>query len=419
MKPRIESPRRRFPWLALRCFALGALAIVPGCGSKKTPTEPVITVRRELGPAVQYSTNGVRTGKLAIGDVNGDGRKDVVVVGHSSALLIYTQTASGVLSGPQIVNTDLDLRGVAIGDLDHDGLPELAVSGISLNALIGYLGRLEVFPGDPVTGPAPVAHGVGSNNVGDLAIGDLNSDGRNDVAVMADWTTAPGAGNISIFRQTPADTLDAEFIYQQVGVRTAGEIHIADMTGDGRADLVVQSSLLEFSAIAQLANGSLSTTPAPYTVQTSYWPNFDSFAVGDLNGDGLNDVVADAPGNNSYLNVFLQSGGTLAAPGLVPESYPPYGVEIADINGDGLNDVLGDLVSPGYPSSVGEVRVYYQSSTHTFSGFVAYTFPTVSGGGSAEHQSLAVGDVTGDGWPDAVVTWADEGVWVLPSVPTP
>ena len=49
--------------------------------------------------------------------------------------------------------------------------------------------------------------------------------------------------------------------------------------------------------------------------------------------------------------------------------------------------------------------------------WIAYTFPTSADGGSFSHQSLSIGDINNDGWPDAVVTWLDEGVFVLLNAP--
>jgi hypothetical protein len=99
---------------------------------------------------------------------------------------------------------------------------------------------------------------------------------------------------------------------------------------------------------------------------------------------------------------------------LVNVGSSPYGLEIVDINGDGLNDIVGDRVDPGF-SAQGNILVYYQNADHAFKTQTSYTFTTKSGGGSAWHQNLSVGDVTGDGRPDAVVTWSSEGLFVMPN----
>jgi len=377
---------------------------------------------RTLGPAVHYSTNGIRVGKTVIGDLNGDGRNDVAVIassGYGQVILVYYQNSSGTLEPPLVITTDVGLRGIAIGDVNGDGKADLVVSGLAVAANSGWLSRIVVLLQDPTTGQLLPGREtpVSANNVGDLAIGDLNSDGRNDIAVLAEWTSVSGMGNLCLFYQNSDGTLQPEVIYNKVPVMYTGEIHIADLNGDGRNDVVLQTNLLVLGVITQTATGTLSDTPVSYDVQTSYWPNVSAFAVGDVNGDGRPDIAVIDPGNNGYLNVFLQgSGGTLTRV-LADTIGPPYGIEIADIDGDGLNDILGDFTFPSVPTSLGAVEVFYQTRDHRFGSSTVYEFPTTSGGGSAEHQSLAVGDVTGDGKPDAVMTWADEGLWVLPSVP--
>ena len=81
-----------------------------------------------------------------------------------------------------------------------------------------------------------------------------------------------------------------------------------------------------------------------------------------------------------------------------------------DVNGDGLNDILGD--------EYGEIRIWYQNTDHTFRNYVVHDYNLGGSGGSAQFRALTLGDVTGDGLADAVVTLSSRGVYVFPNIGT-
>ena len=179
------------------------------------------------------------------------------------------------------------------------------------------------------------------------------------------------------------------------------------MNHDGSNDIVLQSGDKQLAVIKQISPGIFSSTPDFYTVQTNYWPWFRSFALADLNSDGWVDViVADLTGN---LNIFYQdTNGTLTGPTI--QSYGADEVKVADLDGDGLNDII--LLIYG-----NWVRILYQSPNHSFQDPLLYTLPTQSAGGTFVHQALSVGDMTGDGLPDILSSWSNEGIFVLPRMP--
>ncbi|HKW36859.1 MAG TPA: FG-GAP-like repeat-containing protein [Burkholderiales bacterium] len=353
-----------------------------------------------------------------IGDLNGDGRNDVAVIENSlgSRILVYYQNSQGKLDPPQLITTDLAISGIAVGDVNNDGWTDLVVSGNSTTATSGLLGRIAVFRQDSVahTLGAPQELVPSTNNVGPVAIADLNHDALPDIVSAGSGSGVNGV--VSIFFQGPSGTLGPEVTYTSVPVAFSvgyGEIHVADMNNDGMNDIVLQSGQLQLAVIKQVSAGVFSGTPDFYNVTTSYWPYFSSFRLGDLNGDGLIDVVTSDPGNSGYLNMFLQNGsGTLTGPTLKTATFLGQSeVDMADLDGDGLNDliVLGDGNT---------VQILYQGADHSFANSLTYTLPTFSTGGTTVHQALSVGDVTGDGLADIVASWwADESVYVVPRLP--
>lgn len=433
--PLVRKPRIT-PWLVLAIL----YATLPACGGGGTSSNlaasggPVQPQARKLEATAQYSFGSLSapTGqpifsKTVIGDFNGDGRNDVATfttatINGSDVVVMY-QATDGTFQSFVSLNSISDLgltaiNDIAVGDLNGDGRMDLAVLGNPLPQTIGSGPQLIVLYQDSAgnLGP-PLSVTVSSDQLavgGRLAIGDMNADGRNDVVVGGNPVTvilqgsdgSLGAGAGSIFTVNANSSFD-------------GEVHIADMDADGNNDLIFQAGNKSIGILRQMSPGVFSGTADLYQVVTSYWNSFYTFEVGDLNGDGKNDVVVLDPGNSGYLNIFLQnSSGTLDAPQLVTiMSSPLYGIEIADINKDGLNDIVGEVVDASYPTGVGQVHVFYQKSDHTFQNSTAYLFPTSAGGGSSFHQALSIGDVNGDGWPDAVVSWQDEGIFVLQNIP--
>jgi inhibitor of cysteine peptidase len=342
---------------------------------------------------------------------------DVAIIGERDGgqhILVFHQNSKGAFDpAVDIPVQDITLRGLAIGDVNNDGKDELVVSGISRTATTGSLGRMVVYHQNATNGtlePSPEVI-VSSMDVGDLCVADLNSDGRKDIAVLG--SSAPATkGNISIYYQKNDGTLDQEYVYKESFVRVTGNLRAADMNSDGRNDLVFQSGDSEVSVVRQLAGGTLSAIPDPYTVPTDNSSFAGIFAVGDADGDGKNDVVAVSSGTTGFFYIFLQNGaGKLDPPfriNLLQRS--PDAIELADINGDGLNDIVGSLAD--------YVVVYYQGADRRFSAsdFKSFAVQASGAGNPASPPALATGDVTGDGLRDVLVTGMNEGLFVLPGM---
>jgi fibronectin type 3 domain-containing protein len=338
---------------------------------------------------------------VAVGDDTGDGRNDVVMTTSQGYypfdpvndyhLFVFTQRADGTLSSP--ISYPTAARGsnrpqsVAIGDITGDGKADVVVG-------IAGLG-VQVFPqlaSGSLGSPAMTSTG----NSFKIRLGQLDGDARLDVAGVG-W----GTNTVSVLLNDGNGGLRTPIQYaaQHDGYE---DLEIADVTSDGRDDLIVMSGqglVPNISVVAQLATGGFGPA-AEYRVGTNLLTN--GIGVGDVTGDGRNDVVAGYGGNGAFVAVFAQTAsGTLAGPVSYPSYDFPEPVDVADLDVDHLGDALAI-----HSASVG---VYRQLKDGTLSTEERYPIPA----SAHDPHGLAIGDVNGDSAPDVVLADNRYGLVVL------
>jgi hypothetical protein len=328
--------------------------------------------------AAMSSATGGAPLSVVVADINGDGRMDAVtanrgsVRGHTISILIGHGNGTFV-QAPRFATGSGSSYAVA-GDFNGDGVLDLAATNSSSNDVSVLLGR-----GDGTFQPAGT-FASGGTEPRSVAVGDFNRDTVLDLAV-ANYSSSSvsallgnGDGSFRIAISTAAN-------FQ------VSSVAVGDFNGDGQADLAVcgRGYAQSGPACVLLGNGDGTFRPGPSLPY--YGPSSPRFvAVADMNGDGLADLVI---GEDAYkrLIVLLGNGdGTFMAPRSADVGWV-LALAVGDFNADGAPDVA---VATSDFMAANDVKVLPGNGDGTFQAAARYSIPGL-------RSSMNMGDFNGDG----------------------
>ncbi|WP_439504316.1 beta strand repeat-containing protein, partial [Sediminibacterium sp.] len=347
---------------------------------------------------------------VAIGDLDGDGKPDLAVANYNSntvSVLRNTSTSGSISSASFADKVDFSTRtgpiSVAIGDLDGDGKPDLAVSNGSSN-------NVSVFRNTATSGSintssfaAKVDFTTGTNPQS-IAIGDLDGDGKPDLTV-ANWSS----NTFSIFRNTATSgSISTSSFAAKVDFTTGTNpqsVAIGDLDGDGKPDLAVanggSNSVSVFrntATIGSIVSGSFSAK-----VDLTTGANPRSIAIGDLDGDGKSDLAIAIQSSNA-VSVFRNTAtsgsigsGSFAASVFFQATNGPFSIAIGDLDADGKSDLLFSNSGTSTVSVLRNTATSGSIGSGSFAAKIDFTTGT-------NPYSVAIGDLDGDGKPDLAVS---------------
>ncbi len=313
-----------------------------------------------------------------------------------------------VLGGPEIVKLDWNIRGVVAHDLNGDGRNDIALINndrarieMLLQRAPGDDGhsttrRVETDRWEPVLEDArydkrPLSTG---ETVFCLAVGDLNGDGRVDLAYTGDPDV------LTVRRQTPAGDWDEKQVFD-VGKPSQylTTVDITDYDGDGRDDLVLLTQK-DLVILRQNSRGELAP-PTRYALSDE---SCYSLRLVDLNGDGRRDAIYLASARRDGLRARLQ----LADGQFGPEV--PYRIEISSTSLELMPRAGG--ASPAFAcvqNQTAMLSVFAMTPTARPTGSLEALKPRVFSPrtGAKNAPSYALGDIDGDGRLDVAVADAD------------
>src|SRR5271165_331404 len=327
-------------------------------------------------------------GPIMVGDLNGDGKDDLIMLqtGNPASFIVMTNNGNGTFTqGPNYTLSNFSLEGGVLADINGDGnLDVLVVDSENPGVVIAALGN-----GDGTFQTPNAVAALSTAAPGDIFFADFNGDGKLDFAGLSDGQVQVFLASDSGFA-APVSLLTSDTNYNACNAIPG------DLTGDGKPEiLAVNCELDTVTVFVNNGDGSFQTGVYYDNVGDQYNYPYGA-AIADINGDGKADVVLSNDDTGS-ISVLLGNGdGTLT---MQPNAfdvggYPWNAPLVADFNGDGMPDIVqsDDWFSFVYLQGYGD-GTFHAAPTY----FLPNSFST-----EQYTTGVATGDFNGDGIPDVV-----------------
>ncbi|PGH46857.1 VCBS repeat-containing protein [Streptomyces sp. Ru87] len=267
-------------------------------------------------------------------DFNGDGKDDIITFTQNAEADVYVATAGDrAFGGTRIWQQRFGVGGETplTGDFNKDGIDDVVTFTHGSEAKVYVaLSNSQEF------GPASVWHDFFAPRHETPAVGDVNGDGYDDIITF----THDEAADVHVALNTGDGRFGAAEVWHDFFGRTGEFPALGDVDGDGMDDLITFTQGAEGDVYVALSNGD--GFGASQVWHEHFAVGNEQPRVGDVDGDGFDDIVTFTQGDQGDVYVARSTGGGFGASELWHEWFSPAGEfpYLGDYDGDGQADIV-------------------------------------------------------------------------------
>ncbi|MHC1703733.1 MAG: FISUMP domain-containing protein [Tenuifilaceae bacterium] len=338
-------------------------------------------------------TTGANPNSVSIRDLDGDGRPDLLVVNvtDNTVSILRNLSSIGIITtssfAPKVdFSTGTSPEGIATGDIDGDGKPDIIVSNFPSNTISVFRNTCSIGSIAASSFDAKINFNTGSGPHY-VALGDIDGDSKTDIAVANYY-----GNSVSVFRNTSTTgsivtgSLSAKIDFT-TGL-TPYSVAIGDIDGDGKPDLVAPNNYSGTVSVLKNISTTGSISTGSFTAKVDYTTGTTPVGViiGDLDGDNKPDLVVTNSGS-STISVLRNTITTSATTPTITSFTPSSGIAGSSVTITGTN----------FGATQGTSTVKFGATTATVTGWsatqIVATVPSIAAGSYTLSVTTTAGTV--------------------------